>query len=143
MAREYVKQGVHHLHHSFITRLSSTPNDVYSGWRDETGSRVAENRTPSAYRAHALSVFGLVLLWAVSASPAGAVTPPAGNSGAKTIGNGASTAPVTTRVRVSSWRFEGHQVYSFVPAHPSGLIFMFHGSNGTADFAHKLRPLIS
>jgi hypothetical protein len=86
-------------------------------------------------------ILGVILLFVVSAPMAGADAQPVGSAVLEAARGGTSTAPVTFDVHVSSWRFEGHQVYSFVPAHPVGLIFLFHGSNGGADFARKLETV--
>lgn len=51
------------------------------------------------------------------------------------------TGPIISHVRVSSWTYEGHQVYSYIPPNPLGLVFLFHGSNGGADFARKLESV--
>jgi hypothetical protein len=34
--------------------------------------------------------------------------------------------------------FEGFPVISYVPDHPRGMVYMFHGSNGSANFAEKV-----
>jgi hypothetical protein len=34
--------------------------------------------------------------------------------------------------------FEGFPVISYVPEHPRGMVYMFHGSNGSANFAEKV-----
>jgi predicted alpha/beta-hydrolase family hydrolase len=41
----------------------------------------------------------------------------------------------------SSNTFEGFQVISYVPPHPVGIVFMFHGSGGSANFATKLESV--
>lgn len=51
---------------------------------------------------------------------------------------GVTTAPVTSKVTVSQDTFEGHTTYTYVPAHPVGLVYLFHGSGGSADFALKV-----
>src|SRR5882724_9034998 len=37
--------------------------------------------------------------------------------------------------------FEGFPVISSVPANPAGIVFMFHGTGGSADFATKLESV--
>ncbi len=51
---------------------------------------------------------------------------------------GVTTTPVTSNVSVTQGTFEGHTTYSFIPAHPIGLVYLFHGSGGSADFARKV-----
>jgi dienelactone hydrolase len=41
----------------------------------------------------------------------------------------------------SSSTFEGFPVISSVPANPAGIVFMFHGTGGSADFATKLESV--
>jgi hypothetical protein len=49
--------------------------------------------------------------------------------------------PVTPRVEPSTWRFEGFDVVSYVPEDPVGLDYLFHGSQGSADFATKVETV--
>lgn len=51
---------------------------------------------------------------------------------------GVTTSPVTSKVTVTQGTFEGHTTYSYLPAHPVGLVYLFHGSGGSADFALKV-----
>ena len=51
---------------------------------------------------------------------------------------GVTTAPVTSRVVVTRATFEGHTTYSYLPANPVGVVWVFHGSGGSADFATKV-----
>jgi hypothetical protein len=37
--------------------------------------------------------------------------------------------------------FEGFPVVSYVPAHPVGIVYVFHGTGGSADFATKLETV--
>ena len=34
--------------------------------------------------------------------------------------------------------FEGFEVISYVPEHPKGMLYVFHGTNGSADFADRV-----
>ena len=49
-----------------------------------------------------------------------------------------SCATVQPVVELDDWRFEGYQVYSHVPANPVGIVYLFHGSFGSAEFARKV-----
>jgi hypothetical protein len=51
---------------------------------------------------------------------------------------GVTTSPVTSAVTVTRGTFEGHTTYSYIPARPVGLVYVFHGSGGSADFALKV-----
>jgi hypothetical protein len=51
---------------------------------------------------------------------------------------GVTTTPVTSRVVVTQGTFEGHTTYSYVPANPVGVVWLFHGSGGSADFATRI-----
>jgi poly(3-hydroxybutyrate) depolymerase len=106
------------------------------------GGRRVEGRIRREMLAVAVLVLALLL---VPGAPcvAGAVarSGPTGTSSAASDPDAASTAPIVSHVRVSSWTFEGHQVYSYVPTHPVGIVFLFHGSNGGADFARKLESV--
>ena len=53
-------------------------------------------------------------------------------------GLAACVTPVTPSVVYEHSTFEGFDVISYVPAHPRGLIYLFHGSGGSADFATKV-----
>lgn len=46
--------------------------------------------------------------------------------------------PITPSVAFQHSTFEGFPVISYVPEDPRGLIFVFHGTGGSADFAEKL-----
>ena len=46
--------------------------------------------------------------------------------------------PVTPSVTFTHSTFEGFPVISYVPDHPVAMIYLFHGSNGSADFAEKV-----
>lgn len=105
-----------------------------------------ERRAEGRIRREVLAVVVLVLaLLLVPGAPCvanvAARSDPTGTSSASRGSDAVSTAPVISHVRVSSWTFEGHQVYSYVPSHPVGLVFMFHGSNGGADFARKIESV--
>jgi hypothetical protein len=54
---------------------------------------------------------------------------------------GVSTAPVTPIVPFSQWSFDGFPVYSYVPDHPVGIVYLFHGTTGSADFATKVETV--
>jgi poly(3-hydroxybutyrate) depolymerase len=41
----------------------------------------------------------------------------------------------------STSTFEGFPVVSYVPTHPVGLVYVFHGTGGSADFATKLETV--
>jgi poly(3-hydroxybutyrate) depolymerase len=92
----------------------------------------------------AVAVLALALLMASGAPCVASLVArsgPTGTSSATSDPDAAATAPIISHVRVSSWTFEGHQVYSYIPTHPVGLVFLFHGSNGGADFARKLESI--
>jgi hypothetical protein len=46
--------------------------------------------------------------------------------------------PVTPDDVWDQWEFEGFPVYSFVPDSPVGLVYLFHGTGGSAEFATKI-----
>jgi hypothetical protein len=50
----------------------------------------------------------------------------------------ACVTPITPEPPPSSSTFEGFDVISYVPAHPKGLVYLFHGTGGSADFATKV-----
>ncbi len=50
---------------------------------------------------------------------------------------GVSTAPVTPLVPFVTGTFEGFPTYSYIPPHPVGIVYLFHGSTGSANFANK------
>ena len=54
---------------------------------------------------------------------------------------GVATGPVRPVVAATSSTFEGYQVYSHIPDHPGGVVYLFHGSGGGADFATKLETV--
>ncbi len=49
--------------------------------------------------------------------------------------------PVTPEVNVDTRTFEGFTVHSAIPENPVGLVYVFHGSQGSADFALKIETL--
>ena len=49
-----------------------------------------------------------------------------------------SGCAVTPTVQWQRSTFEGFDVISYVPEHPRGLVFLFHGSNGSANFAQRI-----
>ncbi|MBN1527445.1 MAG: hypothetical protein JW895_00170, partial [Thermoleophilaceae bacterium] len=48
---------------------------------------------------------------------------------------------VTPSVPFQHSSFEGFDVVSYVPDNPRGLVFFFHGSNGSAAFAERLESV--
>ena len=52
----------------------------------------------------------------------------------------AACAPVVPVENADDWSFEGFQVYSFVPEDPVGIVYVFHGSGGSAEIANKIEP---
>jgi dienelactone hydrolase len=48
---------------------------------------------------------------------------------------------VVPRYTASDSTFEGFPVISYVPPRPVGIVFMFHGSGGSAEFATKLETV--
>jgi hypothetical protein len=79
-----------------------------------------------------VSVLGLaVALLAITAAIAGCAIPID-----PTIG--VTTAPISSAVSIESGTFEGHPTYSSMPAHPVGVVYLFHGSGGSASFALKV-----
>ncbi|MEP6624248.1 MAG: hypothetical protein ABJC79_07380, partial [Acidimicrobiia bacterium] len=51
------------------------------------------------------------------------------------------TAPVTPVASVEHSQFEGFDVVSSIPEHPQGLVFLFHGHYGSANFAEKVETV--
>jgi len=49
--------------------------------------------------------------------------------------------PVTPSVTYSTWRFEGFDVVSYVPDDPRGLVYLFHGTGGSAAFATRVETV--
>lgn len=54
------------------------------------------------------------------------------------VGLGACVPPVTPNVEYRHSTFEGFDVISYIPAHPRAVIYLFHGTGGSADFATKV-----
>jgi hypothetical protein len=50
----------------------------------------------------------------------------------------ACVTPITPKPPPTLSSFEGFDVVSYVPAHPKGLVYLFHGTGGSADFATKV-----
>lgn len=48
---------------------------------------------------------------------------------------------VTPAVQYSHSTFEGFEVISYVPQNPRGLIYLFHGSGGSASFAERIETV--
>ena len=53
----------------------------------------------------------------------------------------ASGCAVTPSVPFQHSTFEGFPVISYVPEHPRGMVYVFHGSNGSANFAERLETV--
>jgi poly(3-hydroxybutyrate) depolymerase len=53
----------------------------------------------------------------------------------------AAGCAVVPEYAASNTRFEGFPVISYVPPNPVGIVFMFHGSGGSASFATKLETV--
>lgn len=49
--------------------------------------------------------------------------------------------PVTPHAVVQHSTFEGFDVISYVPPNPTGLIYLFHGTGGSADIAEKVESV--
>ena len=60
---------------------------------------------------------------------------------AVTTGVLGACGPVTPHATISTSTFEGFDVVSYVPEHPVGLAYVFHGSYGSADFATKVETV--
>jgi hypothetical protein len=45
---------------------------------------------------------------------------------------------ITPTVQWQRSTFEGFEVISYVPEHPKGMLYLFHGTNGSAKFAEKV-----
>lgn len=52
-----------------------------------------------------------------------------------------SGCPVTPDVEFKHSSFEGFDVISYVPEHPRGVVYLFHGSLGSAAFAEKVETV--
>jgi hypothetical protein len=48
---------------------------------------------------------------------------------------------ITPTVQWQSSTFEGFPVISYVPDHPRGMVYLFHGSNGSANFAQRVETV--
>jgi hypothetical protein len=53
-------------------------------------------------------------------------------------GLGACVTPITPSVVYQESTFEGFDVISYIPENPRALIYLFHGSGGSANFATKV-----
>jgi hypothetical protein len=58
--------------------------------------------------------------------------------GLAAAGLAACVTPITPSVVYQQSTFEGFPVISYVPQHPRGMIYLFHGSGGSADFATRV-----
>lgn len=83
--------------------------------------RPARMRTRSRYRL----VAGLTAVTALAAAGLGL----------------AACNPVTPHATFSTWQFEGFDVVSYVPDEPTALVYVFHGTHGSADFATKVETV--
>lgn len=54
---------------------------------------------------------------------------------------GVSASPVRPTFSETRSSFEGHEVYAYVPAHPVGVVYMFHGTGGGASFVKKIETV--
>jgi hypothetical protein len=57
------------------------------------------------------------------------------------VGLAACVTPITPSVAFQHSTFEGFPVISYVPDNPRGMIYVFHGSGGSADFAEKVETV--
>jgi hypothetical protein len=48
---------------------------------------------------------------------------------------------ITPTVQWQHSTFEGFPVISYVPEHPRGIVYLFHGSNGSANFAERVETV--
>jgi hypothetical protein len=48
---------------------------------------------------------------------------------------------ITPAVQYQRSTFEGFDVISYVPEHPRGMVYLFHGSNGSAGFADRVETI--
>jgi hypothetical protein len=53
----------------------------------------------------------------------------------------AACGPVTPSVSFTHSQFEGFEVVSYVPDQPTAIVYVFHGSNGSANFADKVETV--
>ncbi|MEZ5243921.1 MAG: hypothetical protein R2707_02400 [Acidimicrobiales bacterium] len=49
--------------------------------------------------------------------------------------------PVSHVVEPDAWQFEGFTVYSHVPDDPVGIVYVFHGTGGSAEFGNKVETI--
>jgi hypothetical protein len=54
---------------------------------------------------------------------------------------GVSAFPVTPLVSPQRSTFEGFTVESYIPPRPSGVVYLFHGSGGSADFVTRIETI--
>jgi predicted esterase len=54
---------------------------------------------------------------------------------------GVATEPVVATYQVQRSSFEGFAVDSYVPEHPAGVVYLFHGTGGDATFATRLESV--
>ena len=57
------------------------------------------------------------------------------------LGLAGSGCAVTPSVPFNHSTFEGFEVISYVPEHPRGLVYVFHGTNGSARFAERVETV--
>jgi hypothetical protein len=53
----------------------------------------------------------------------------------------ACVTPITPKPPPAHTTFEGFEVISYIPEHPKGLIYAFHGTGGSADLVTKVDPV--
>ncbi|MFK7976052.1 MAG: hypothetical protein AB8C02_07935 [Halioglobus sp.] len=49
--------------------------------------------------------------------------------------------PVTPAANINSTQFEGFAVFSVIPENPVGIVYLFHGTGGSANVALKIEPI--
>ena len=77
--------------------------------------------TPTTPRGRVRSLFALVAVLAAGVVAAGCA--------------------ITPSVQFQTSSFEGFPVISYVPEHPRGMVYLFHGSNGSALFAERVETV--
>ena len=78
---------------------------------------------------------------AASAASSNPKTSPAKAASTVDPAIGVSTAPVRQMFTTTRSSFEGHEVYSYVPPNPTGVVYMFHGTGGGAGFVTKIETV--
>jgi len=57
------------------------------------------------------------------------------------VNPGTAFGPILPVDEFTETTFEGFDLIQYIPAEPTGLVFLFHGSNGSARFAKKLEVI--